>query len=181
MTSLDTTAGISIELPQLFKERMIAGCSVASDLLFKPEREHLRAYLGWIVRNADAKGQFSRSSRLLQNLPDDDLVRDLIKQGYNALVYHSADDVLGHVAFQVHGDAIHMFSVGVAPFARNQGFGRSMVLDLIEWGRARPEITQIILGAGGHPFAQRICESFGQYVSELNLQREGECHFRYLK
>jgi hypothetical protein len=81
------------------------------------------AYLGWWIRHPDPLSRFERATRRLPKMPDAALVAELLKMGYDGLLYLREGEIGGHVFFHSRRGSVRIFLLGRPAISRRQPLG----------------------------------------------------------
>jgi GNAT superfamily N-acetyltransferase len=101
-------------------------------------------------------GPFKKIFRIpvVQDLLVSVATKYLLTKGYDLLMLSHEDTVIGHYAFQIHDDSLHVFSIRIDPKYRGNGLTKRFGPEIINYARNRG-IRRIRDGAGGNEFIKR--------------------------
>jgi hypothetical protein len=158
----------------LFKD--IAGLQKAvpapwlvSDHPRRSERQVRDYIMRWVARPVSGSC-FAVRTRWLRWLPSRLLVRLLANRGYDGLLYALPDRIIGHVFFQRHGDAIHIFSAAVDEEFEGRGYSGVMLLDCLTHASGLKGVTLARMGTGANVFTQRFLQRLRRHEAALGWQ-----------
>jgi len=126
------------------------------------ERRIIDKYISGIIKRPDRGSDFERSTRLVRWLPAPLLTGMLRLSGRDMLVLMHEGDVVGHVAFHKHGDALHVFSVKVKEGHEGRGFARYGIEEFLRYAKDQKGIKKVRLGRGGHKAIEYIHRTLGE-------------------
>ncbi len=145
-----------------------------------------REYLLNILKRPDPGTAFDKQTRYVRWLPDNALLSLMEKKGYGGLLFfqtspgESEGKVCAHAFFQKHQDALHLFSLNLAPDLRGQGIGYEVTSNFIEYARSLSEISQVRISAGGHSGTRQIHAQICNADKELGLESTGNYFLKFL-
>jgi GNAT superfamily N-acetyltransferase len=135
--------------------------------------EWARTHILYWIRNPDKGSAFEKATKYIRNLPAPVLIAGMRILGYDALLIPSNGSVCAHLAFQLHGKELHMFSVWVAPELRFKNIATQLVHRFVEDARARSDIERVRISAGNGEGTKaivrrvaRVAESYGVEIDD---------------
>ncbi len=151
-------------------------------------RSKAREYLVHRLAYPDDVSEFGQKTKVLKYLFRAPVVsnalasvamRYLQGKGYDVIMMHENDSIIGHVAFQVHQDnTLHVFSVEVNPEYREKGCATWLLEQTIHEARKR-DIERVRIGAGSKEAITRAYNRLGSEEKEhLKVIQEGNNWFR---
>ena len=144
------------------------------------------AYLMHWVMHPDPGSVFEQRSKWIRRLffswaPERAIIRFLTALRYNGFLFVENGAVVGHVFYQQHKDALHMFSVSVRKELEGQGRATEQLKYFVHAAHDMPEITRVRLGAGGHGAVRRMVEKMERcevtFPFSICMEEDGWVHF----
>ena len=118
----------------------------------------LFSYIVWWIKNPDEGSSFDKKTRYIRWLPGSVLLWLLVQKHYGGFLFMDdrCSQVIGHVFFQRHGDAVHLFSMATRREMRGFGLGTDMIRESLLHVYADTSVNHVRIGAGGHPAVDKI-------------------------
>lgn len=127
----------------------------------------IRGYLLRWARSPEAGGNFDLKTASMRLLPDDVLLRALLRFRYSGLVYTRGEAVIGHVFDQQHDDTLHAFSIAVnAPF-QGHGYAQVMSMDYLAHASQRDDVVAVRFGRGRNAVSRELLKTLGGHQERL--------------
>ena len=142
---------------------------LSNNLLFSPNYKFIRDYVIHWIRNPDPGSTFDKLSKYIRLLPDKLLLKMMMKLNYDGLLFSESSEIISHVFFQRHGDALHMFSISVTDKYQKLGFAEKSLCQFVKHAQSLPGINRVRLGGGGHAAIARICDKFKKKQDEMGI------------
>jgi ribosomal-protein-alanine N-acetyltransferase len=90
-----------------------------------------QVHIRWVIRG-DAPAVLNIEAASFENpWSEDELIRTLRRREVIGMVAELADEVVGVMIYELHKNRLHLINFAVAPTARRQGIGSTMIEKLV--------------------------------------------------
>lgn len=124
------------------------------------------------VRSPDPGSIFDRQTREIRGLPDSELLGIFKANGYDALVGYN-QEVCGYIAFQRHGDDLHIFAINVEEKYRGSPVIMQLTKDFLDYAR-RKNAKRIRLSGGGSEKSKKLVHILAREEEKLHIKVDEE-------
>ena len=157
LAELCAVAGPSAPLPRL-----------ASELLQDPECvATTKDYIAWWMRHPDKGSTFESRIQTLRDAPDETAMSELVRRGYDGLIFSHEGVIAGHVFFQNHGTDLAAFSASVSQSFRGGRLWATFSLDFVAYAASLPGIWRASVGTGKNLVARLLLKLIRPHASQL--------------
>ncbi|MEW6295596.1 MAG: GNAT family N-acetyltransferase [Candidatus Diapherotrites archaeon] len=134
-------------------------------------------YIYKVAKGADKRSEFGRRTRHLMKLPKTTLIKKLKAINYDVLLAEIKGKIIGHTAFQRHGNSLHVFSVYVSEKYRGRGYALKIIENFIQKAKSVKNINWVKIRAVKHEAIKEIIQNLKLKEKELGIkivdEREG--------
>jgi len=127
-------------------------------------------YICKIAKGADKRSEFERKTRHLIKLPKTTLIKKLKDMNYDVLLAETKGKIIGHTAFQRHGNSLHVFSVYVSEKYRGKGYAPKIIENFIQKAKSAKNINWVKIRAIKHEAIKEIIKNLKLKEKELGIK-----------